>query len=60
MVVDAEQAEQYWQYTTTYHVSNLDYAVITNSKDMVLKLIEAGADTNLTNGSGRTAFNEAE
>jgi hypothetical protein len=27
---------------------------------MVLKLIKAGADTNLTNSSGRTAFNEAE
>jgi len=27
---------------------------------MVLKLVKAGADTNITNGSGRTAFTEAE
>lgn len=39
---------------------NLDYAVITNSKEMVVRLLEAGVDPNLKNESGRTAFSEAE
>jgi ankyrin repeat protein len=39
---------------------DLDYAVITNSKEMVQKLIEIKADTNIKNEAGRTPFAEAE
>ena len=34
--------------------------MITNSKEMAVKLLEAGADTNIKNESGRTPFAEAE
>lgn len=60
MVEYGQQAEQYQQYSTTYIKHNQDYAVITNSKEMVLKLVQNGAKTDLTNDSGRNAFAEAE
>lgn len=44
----------------TFLMKKKDYAVITDSKDMLLKLLEYGADPSITNEFGRTALDEAE
>jgi hypothetical protein len=44
-----KQAEQFGQHPTAYIPSYSDYAVVTDSKEMVTKLLNAGADTQLVN-----------